>query len=71
MNSVTCIIHHGEVDDTNVVPLPDGPVCVPCYAWMESLLEGDELDDDTEWELVYVNLDEEEDDHEDYEEDDE
>lgn len=54
MASVTCVVHHGEVDDSDAIELPGGWACTKCYQWMESLVD-DEDDDD--YELVIITFD--------------
>lgn len=52
MYSVTCVIHHGEVDQSDTIELPNGPVCTRCYEWIENLIDDDLDDDDEEYEFV-------------------
>lgn len=62
MHSVTCAVHGGEVDATDTVELPMGPVCLRCYEWVEDLLNQDE-DEENE---TYVWITEEEDEDDEY-----
>lgn len=54
--SRTCIIHGGEIDESEAVELPGGWTCVKCYLWMETLV--DEDDDDVEVQIVILRGDE-------------
>lgn len=53
MHSVTCCVCGGEVDITDTVELPHGPVCSRCYEWMEGLLDDDDGDDD-EFAVIFI-----------------
>lgn len=37
--TVTCVMHGGPVDDGDTLEMPNGPVCVDCYAWLERMIE--------------------------------
>lgn len=61
--SLTCVIHHGEVDEADTVELPNGPVCIRCYSWMEDIMDGDDgSDDDGVSYTIVIELDDDEDD---------
>lgn len=60
MNSVTCVVHGGEVDVSDIVELPNGPVCTRCYEWMEGLLDDDE-DDSDEFSIFIIEGDDDDD----------
>lgn len=62
MISVTCVVHHGEVEKSQTVKLPDGPVCHSCYVWLEELLANEEDADDGPSEWDFLDEEEEEDD---------
>lgn len=69
MISVTCVVHHGEVEKEDTLPLPDGPVCRSCYIWMEEVLSNENNVDDDFSIYEYVYGDEEEDEEEDDDDD--
>lgn len=59
MRSVTCVLCGGEVDDADTVEMPNGLYCVPCYKWLESLIEEGVENDEIEIEYVEVEEDDE------------
>ena len=63
MYSVTCVIHLGEVDQSDTIELPNGPVCTRCYEWMENLIDEEPDDDDgEEFFVIFIEEDDDDDD---------
>lgn len=52
--TVTCSLCGGPVDDADTVEMPNGPMCMQCYEWIEGLM--DEADEDEEQDEFEVTI---------------